>query len=115
MDRLSLQILKYIAAQKEPISQSELVSKYKEAADRSLVYLEQEKLIKSGRTVIGCGPDMKPVFVSNGIFSITGKGLSFLEERPGKLFDRWLTRIIAIWGAATGTVAIMIEIWLHFL
>lgn len=115
MDKLSLKVLKHIAAQQNSISSKSVVALFGDASRKSLSFLENEEFIKSGSTILGIGADMKPVFASNGIYSITSKGLAFLEEKPGRDFDHWLTRFCAIWGAITGTAAIIAEIVLHFL
>lgn len=115
MDKLSLKVLKFVAAERDNVSSKSIVAKFGESSRKSLTYLENEKYIKSGRTVLGIGPEMKPVLASNGVFSITSKGIAFLEERPGKAYDKWSTRLFAIWGAITGTAAIVLEIMLHFL
>lgn len=114
MDRLSLKVLKHIAAEKDKVSRKSVVGLFGEAAQKSLTYLENDGFIKSGREPIGFGPNMTPVFASDGIFSITSEGIAFLEEKPGKDFDRWLTRFCAIWGAITGTAALILEAVLHF-
>lgn len=115
MDKLSLKVLRHIAAQQDNISAKSVVTLFGDASKNSLSFLENEGFVKSGRTILGIGADMKPVFTSNGIYSITSKGLAFLEEKPGRDFDHWLTRFCAIWGAITGTAAIIAEIVLHFL
>lgn len=113
MDRLSRKILKHIAAQKDAASKKSIIDLFGESASKSLSFLENEGFVETGRTIAGINPGMRPVYASNGIFSVTSKGISYLEENPGKTFDRWLTRFCAIWGAITGTVAIIAEILLH--
>lgn len=116
MDKLSLNVLKHIAAaQPERVSRSAIIEKFGQPATNSLSFLEKEDLIRSGRIPVGVGGDLKPIFGSDGRFSVTSAGLSFLEEKPGKDFDRWLTRVVAIWGAITGTAALVLEIVLHSL
>lgn len=115
MDRLSVKVLKYIASRQDTVPKSDVIDLFGKISSKSLSFLEDEGFIKSGRALYGINPGMKPVYVSDNHFTVTSKGLSFLEEKPGKDFDRWLTRFCAIWGAITGTVAIIAEIWLHFL
>ena len=115
MDKLSLKVLKHIATKPDNVSIKSVVSEFGDSARKSLAALESEGFIKSGRTVLGVGPDMKPVLTSNGQFSITSKGLAFLEDRPGILYNKWSTRFFAIWGAITGTAALVLEVVLHFL
>lgn len=115
MDKLSLKVLRHIAAQQDNISAKSVVTLFGDASKKSLSFLENEGFVKSGRTILGIGANMKPVFTSNEVYNVTSKGLAFLEEKPGKDFDHWLTRFCAIWGAITGTAAIIAEIVLHFL
>lgn len=114
MDKLSLKVLRFISTKKDRVTRKLIIEKCGEGTQKSLTYLENDGFIQSGRIPIGMGPDLKPVFRSDGKFSITSKGLEYLEARPGHVFDRWLTRFCAIWGAITGTAAIIAEIWLHF-
>jgi len=114
MDKLSLKVLRYIS-KSENVNRSEIISKFGDRAKSSINYLYSEKYIESGQTYIGLDHNRRPVSISNGVFQINSKGRAYLEEHPGKAFDRWLTRFCAIWGAITGTAAIIVEIWLHFL
>ena len=115
MDKLSLKVLKYLAADPNAVSRKDIISKFGDTATKSLDFLETEGYIKSGRRIVGVGSESKPVFASNGQFTVTSKGLAYLEEKPGRDFDRWLTRIIAIWGAITGTAALVLVVVLLFL
>lgn len=110
MDKLSLRVLKHISKSNGTVGQESIIESFGDDSLRSLTYLESEGLIKSGRLPAGGG-----VFCSDGLFAATSKGLSFLEERPGKLYDTWSTRVLAIWGAITGTAALILEAVLHFL
>lgn len=116
MDKLSVQVLRYIAETKSTtVSRGKILDSLGESAGKSLRYLEDEGFISSGKLPIGVDADHKLIMRSDGNYSITSQGLAFLEEKPGKDFDRWITRIVAIWGAITGTAAIIAEILLHFL
>lgn len=115
MDKLSLKVLKYISSKQDNVSVQAIKEMFGDTSKKSLLFLEKEGLIKSGRIPIGCDRDLKPILQSDGLFSITSTGLAFLEEKPGKDFDRWLTRFCAIWGAITGTAALILEAVLHFL
>ncbi len=53
-------------------------------------------------------------FLMDNVYRTTPKGKAFLEENPGKRFDTWLTRIIAICGAVTGTIALILELLSRF-
>ena len=115
MDKLSLKVLKYVSIKQDNVSLKSVIEKFGDSSRKSLTELESDGFIKSGRIVLGMGPDMKPVLASNGQFNITSKGVAFLEERPGLLYDKWSTRFFAIWGAITGTAALVLEVVLHFL
>lgn len=52
--------------------------------------------------------DDTDVFLSNYF-------LEEFERYREKMFDVWFNRILAIWGAITGTIAVVAEIMLHFL
>lgn len=115
MDKLSLEVLKKLKNVQDTITRKEILDAFGKPAAKSLSFLENEGYIKSGRVPTGINSNLQPVWGSDGKFSITSKGLAFLEEKPGKDFDRWLTRFCAIWGAVTGTAAIVLELALHFL
>lgn len=113
MDKLSLKVLRRICKSSKEISKKEIKSIFGNSAAKSLSFLEAEGYIKSGRMPVNFGKD-GPVFRSDGIFEPTSKGLDYIEKHPGLVFDRWCTRVCAIWGAVTGTVAIVVEVVLHF-
>ena len=114
VDKLSLKILHFLRGKSE-VPESDIVDKFGQKSVASLHYLRSNDYISSGTKILGTGPDSKPVFMPNGIYSIAPKGHYLLESKPGTDFDRWLTRIIAIVGAVTGISAIVLELWLHFL
>ena len=115
MDKLSVRVLKYLAKENRKINKNEIISVFGESAQESLSYLEKNDYISSEKVPAGIGPDKKVVFLSNGVYSITSFGKGFLEAKPGRDFDKWLTRLVAIWGAITGTAALVLEVVLHFL
>ena len=43
-------------------------------------------------------------------YQISDFGRAYLEALPGELIDRWFTRIFALWGAITGTIAVIVEV-----
>lgn len=104
----------YISRQEET-DRDELISVFGDGAKISADFLLQSEYISSGLEPRGITLDHRPIMVSDGIFRITSQGLAYLQEKPGKDFDRWLTRIVAIWGAITGTAALVLEVVLHFL
>lgn len=114
LDKLSHKILTHISKQKVTLRQ-DIISVFGENAQKSIDFLMEGRYIKSGQVILEVGHNMAPKFGSDGKYSITSLGLAYLQEKPGKDFDRWLTRIVAIWGAITGTAALVLELVLHFL
>lgn len=115
MDKLSLEVLKKLKGAENATAWKTVIDTFGKSATKSLSFLEGEGYIKSGRIPIGVDSNSQLILKSDGLYSITSKGLAFLEEKPGKDFDRWLTRFCAILGAITGTAALIAEIVLHFL
>lgn len=108
LDKLSYRILKFIS-QHEKSRLADLIDQFGINAEKSISYLESNGFISSAK--IGSGYLGKDAhFTSIGIYSVTSYGLSFLQAHPGQTFDRWLTRILAIWGAITGTAALLLEL-----
>lgn len=54
------------------------------------------------------------VGIPRNAFEVSDLGRQYLNLVSKQSKDAVITRIIAIWGAITGTVAIVVEIWLHF-
>lgn len=102
MDKKTLAILKYIA-EHEPVNEAAILEKFGERASFSLGYLYKN------------GYAFSDDEWGNMSYSASCEGLAFLEEKPGKTFDHWLTRAITIYGAITATAAIVLEIVLYFL
>lgn len=117
MNRLSIKVLRFIKKQSEPVSKDVIISKFGNDAVESIRFLEKEEYIKAGKKIYPHRNlnGQHEIFISNGKYEIAALGLDFLQHKPGRDFDRWLTRIIAIWGALTGTAALLIELTLHFL
>lgn len=110
MDKHSLKVLKFIAKADGAAPRNAIIDRFGESSRRSINFLSTEGYITSGRTIAGAGPVGRPVFVSDGKFTVTSKGLAYLEAHPFIVFDQWLTRILAIWGAITGTIALFLEL-----
>ena len=53
--------------------------------------------------------------IPHNAFCLSDAGRQLLNRYREQDSDRRFTRILAIWGAITGTAAIGVEIWLHFL
>ena len=106
MDKFSLKLLKYIDKQKA-VRATMLKLKYGKSVSMYLGYLHMDDFISESWDYVS---DSKCDYV----YRTTPKGKAFLEENPGKRFDTWLTRIIAIWGAVTGTIALILELLSRF-
>lgn len=93
MEKLAVKILKYLLKQPDPIPFDDLKTKFGAYTGSVLSYLEKEEYIHQGRvfrpheTAYG-----KEYYVPNGKYQISSKGRAFLEEKPGKDFDKWLNR-----------------------
>ena len=60
-------------------------------------------------------PASGTVEIPHNAFRLTDAGWQFLNRRQEQDSERRFTKVLAIWGAVTGTAAIIVEIWLHFL
>ncbi len=108
MDKRSLEILKYIAAH-DPASEIDIISELGEDTEIPLGYLVAHNFVMKNWESIG------KLGHCDMMYRAIVDGHAYLEDKPEKDFDRWLMRIISIWGAITGTAALVIEIVLHFL
>nr|WP_290463187.1 hypothetical protein [Acutalibacter muris] len=106
MDKFSRKLLKYIDKQKL-VSANTLKSKYGQSVRVYLGYLHMDDFISESWEYVSKDK-------CDYVYRTTPKGKAFLEENPGKRFDTWLTRIIAIWGAITGTIALVLELLSRF-
>lgn len=109
MDKLSRKILKYVYRNPK-VKRKTIIEKFGNDANKCIDYLYNEKYITSNHIPVGVGPNMRPVLMSDGLYSISPSGISELEQQPGKTFDKWLTRILAIIGAVTGTISLIVDI-----
>ena len=118
MDRLTVKVLKYLRKQNEPVCLDKILDLYGKTAQKSIEYLESQgyatdKKVFGGMEYRNGKP--RPAFVSNRFWEITSKVIDFIQHKPGQDFDRWATRLVAIWGAITGTIALLLELWQRFL
>ena len=94
MEKLALKIMKFLNMQSTPVAFSDIKSQFGENAGSALSYLGKEEYIQQGRifkphqTATG-----KKFYMTDGKYQITSKGRSFLEEKPGRDFDKWLNRL----------------------
>lgn len=51
---------------------------------------------------------------ANTYIRLTPMANKAMEDRPHMIFDHWLTKTIAIWGAITGTLALLIDLLPYF-
>lgn len=103
MDKLSIKVLKYISKRKD-VKHEEVVKKFGDKSADSLAFLLHEKYLTTGKVIIGVGPNSAPVFRSDGVYNIKSPGRAYLEQKPGKDFDRWLGRISIIFSILGGAL-----------
>ena len=94
MEKLAVRILRRLVKSDAPVSLEDLKDKFGKNTGSALSYLEKEDYIKQG-TVFRPRASTHPnnFYKPNGMFQITSKGRAFLQEKPGKDFDRWISRV----------------------
>lgn len=109
MDKHSRLVLSFMARQTDAVSTADIQHAVGDAAPRSVEYLQKEGYIQAQYK--------RHYSPGDGIYkrqcdayTITAKGISYLEHRPGVVADRWITRICAIVGALTGIPALVLEL-----
>lgn len=94
MEKLAVKILKHLNKKTNSVAFSDIKSQFGSNAGSALSYLEKEEYIQQGRTFkphqTATG---KEFYTKDGKYQITSKGRSFLEEKPGRDFDKWLNRL----------------------
>lgn len=118
MDRLTVKVLKYLSKQHEPVHLEKILSRFGKNSEKSMEYLGTYGYAKDKKTIGGIevrNGKPQPSFVSNKMWEITSAGIDYIQHKPGNDFDRWITRLVAIWGAITGTIALLIELAQYFL
>lgn len=94
MEKLAIEILKHIKKAPGPVAFSEIKTKFGPNTGSALSYLEKEEYIQQGQifkphqTATG-----REHYMKDGKYQLTSKGRSFLEEKPGRDFDKWLNRL----------------------
>lgn len=116
MDKSSVKVLRYLKDKKEPVAESEILSKCGANASDSLEYLVKNDYIKEGFKFGGTRTDQTTgrattFNVPNGKYKIASSGRSYLSQRAWNGIERWVTRISAIIGLITGVLSLV----LHFL
>lgn len=111
MDKASVKVLKYIKKHDGPIRRDEISQKFGKIGEQSLSHLVSSHYISQGEKYSGIAKNpvtgrVETRSVPNGEYSIEPLGRDFLEHKFWNDFDRWVTRICAIWGAITGTLAL---------
>ena len=93
MEKLAVSVLRFLNNQSAYVSFDDLKDKFGPNIGSVLSYLEKNEYVHQGQifrphqTAIG-----KEYYMKNGTYQITSKGRAFLEEKPGKDFDKWLNR-----------------------
>ena len=94
MEKLAVDILKYLKKQSDYTPFDDLKTKFGANTGSVLSYLEKEEYIHQGRVFKPHQtPNGKAFYMQDGKYQITSKGRSFLEEKPGRDFDKWLNRL----------------------
>ncbi len=94
MEKLAVSILIELKEKSSPVSFYDLKDKFGANTGSALSYLEKEEYVSQGmvfrphNTATG-----REHYMKDGNYEITSKGRAFLEEKPGKDFDKWLSRI----------------------
>lgn len=114
MDKRSISILRYIARSDKPVSDRELDAQFGNKTKLSVEFLRDSGFIVAANRYLDPNTN-REMPTDHGPYVITAAGLAFLEQRPGVLYDKWSTRILAVYAAITSTAAIFLELWLHFL
>lgn len=106
MDKLSIKVLRYLKKQSEPIPKDAIIKEFGSRAAESIRYLEGAEYIKSGKSFVPYlnNNGSRASFVSNGKYEIASLGLDFLQSRPGKIFDGWLSRLSVIFSILGGAL-----------
>lgn len=93
MEKLAVSILKFLKNQSSRVPFDDLKEKFGPNTGSALSYLEKKEYIDQGRvfrphqTATG-----REHYMKDGTYQITSEGRAFLEEKPGKDFDKWLNR-----------------------
>lgn len=115
MDRQSIKVLRYIQKSRDCVSRSALISIFGDDTGDIIRHLKAKGYIREGEQFGGVYRNPATGRAEtrnspNGMYSIEPVGDDFLEQLPGKTFDKWVTRISAIIGLITGVLSLI----LHF-
>lgn len=112
MDKLSVRVLKHIHKNGDSLHESAVYKKYGDQALSSLRFLRKNGYISSSqynRTSYNRAGRLHPNYVPDCVYTIEPPGREYLQHWFWNTFDPWLTRILAIWGAITGTLALFLS------
>lgn len=129
LDRNCWKVLKYLRRHYGWAEKRNLDLKFDERYQQTIDYLIKTKYLERITTKTGEGP--QAIIVGRiltiqesprlglqgfeGTFTrLTPMANKVIEEKPLKIFDHWLTKAIAVWGAITGTIAILLDILSYF-
>lgn len=106
MDKLSVKVLRYLDKQSEPVSKDTIAEKFGRQASESVRYLESAGFIKSGKAFMPHrnSNGQQAYFISNNKYEIASPGRDYLQSKPGKDFDRWLSRISILFSVLGGAL-----------
>lgn len=112
MDKLSVRVLKHIHKGGDFLHESDVYRKFGYPALSSLKFLCKTGYISSSehnRVRYNQGSKLHPNYVADCVYTIEPPGKAFLQHWFWNTFDPWLTRVLAIWGAITGTLALILR------
>ena len=112
MDKLSLKVLRRICKSGGELTESAIYQKFGNDALSSLKFLCKNNYISSSqynRSRYNQGSKHAPHYAADCLYAIEPPGKAYLEHWFWNTYDPWLTRIIAIWGAITGTLALILR------
>lgn len=116
MDKTSLKVLRYIKKQDKPVSREAISQKYGIKGEQSLSQLDTDNYISQGSKYAGITKNsitgrVETKNIPNGMYVIEPKGRDFLEHKFWSDYDKWITRITALFGFITGIISLV----LHFI
>lgn len=85
MDKLSFEILSYIGQAAPPVLEKDIYELYGDESRESLHSLETSGYIRSGRRISPLHPDC---LMSDGRYTITSKGIDFLESEANRVKEQ---------------------------
>ena len=130
LDKRCWKVLKYLYRQHGCVKEKTLYVKFDERFRQTIIYLlktgyiemvshdskDPDQITMIGKEYVDAPPRIKGIVGFPGnFFRITPMAKGVVESRPRLQFEHWLTIAIAVWGAITGTLALLIDLLPYFL